>query len=350
MPRRMAIPQMPPVEDSSEAVLRFSVIIANYNYERYVEEAIRSALDLDWPSVQVIVVDDGSSDNSVAVIERFGAAITFVRQANGGQRSANNRGFSLATGDAIVFLDADDVLEPAFAREVAGVWRDGVSKVQVQMMRVDSQGAPLGSIIPHINEEPSPDQIRRWAREQTEYPSPPGSGNAYAKSFLDKIFPISEIYDSFTDSTCIAVAPFLGDVVTIKKPLVRYRIHGSNDSNLMRNEANFGREVTRALSRFRAATDACARYGITPPKRSSISRGKHLLQLRAASLRLRPADHPIKEDGRLRAMGDAIATPFRGGSESWRRRVAISGWVLLAVISPLPWARALIRYRFGQSA
>jgi glycosyltransferase involved in cell wall biosynthesis len=350
MSRRMAIPQVPPTEDRGDVLLRFSVIIANYNYERYVEEAIRSALGLDWPSVQVIVVDDGSTDGSVSVIERFGTAINFVRQANGGQRSANNRGYSLVTGDAIVFLDADDVLEPDFAREVAAVWRDGVSKVQVQMMRVSSDGAPLGSIIPHIHEEPSPDQVRRWAREQTEYPSPPGSGNAYSRTFLDKIFPIDEIYDSFTDSTCIACAPFLGDVVTIKKPLVRYRIHGSNDSNLMRNEANFGREVTRALSRFRAATDACARYGIPPPQRSSMSRGKHLLQLRVASLRLRPAEHPMKDDGRLRAMADAIATPFRGGSESWRRRLAISGWVLLAAISPLPWARALIRFRFGQSA
>jgi hypothetical protein len=230
---------------------------------------------------------------------------------------------------------------------VAAVWRAGLSKVQVQMMRVSSDGTPLGSVIPHLQDTPSPDQIRLWAREHSEYPSPPGSGNAYARTFLEKIFPIGEHYDSFTDSTCIAAAPFLGDVVTIRKPLVRYRMHGSNDSNLLRNDANFAREVARALKRFTAAADACRRYGIPPPQRASISRGKHLLQLRSASMRLRPAEHPLHGDSRLRLLADALATPFRAGSEPWPKRVMIAAWVLMTIVAPQRSARALIRFRFG---
>jgi len=325
---------------------RFSVVIANYNYDHYVSDAIRSALALDWPAVEVIVVDDGSSDASGEVIASFGSAIRFVRQANGGQRVANNAGFAVSTGDIILFLDADDIVEPEFAREVAAVWRAGVSKVQVQMKRVDKDGIPLGSVIPNIRKEPSPHQIRRWAYELTEYPSPPGSGNAYSRSFLERIFPIDDTHDAFTDSTCIAMAPFMGDVLTIRKPLVRYRIHGANDSNLLQDEARFAREVSRALTRFTAAADACAIHGLELPKRSALSRGKHLLQLRTASLRLRPADHPIAGDGRWRAFADALATPFRGGFESVGHRLAIAGWALLTLAAPLPWARALIRWRF----
>jgi glycosyltransferase involved in cell wall biosynthesis len=118
--------------------LRFSIIIANYNYARFVHRAIESALALDWPNVEVIVIDDGSTDSSVGVIGGFESRIVFRSQANAGQRVANNLGFTLASGDVVVFLDADDVLKPAFAREVAAVWQPGISNPRRRA------GAPAG--------------------------------------------------------------------------------------------------------------------------------------------------------------------------------------------------------------
>jgi len=67
---------------------RLSVIIPNYNYDQYVGAAIESALAIDWPDVEIIVVDDGSTDNSRAVIEAFGSKITAIFQENASQAAA----------------------------------------------------------------------------------------------------------------------------------------------------------------------------------------------------------------------------------------------------------------------
>ena len=67
---------------------RLSVVIANWNYAQYLGAAIDSALGLDWPDVEVVVVDDGSSDGSRAVIASYGDRVRAIYQANAGQRAA----------------------------------------------------------------------------------------------------------------------------------------------------------------------------------------------------------------------------------------------------------------------
>ena len=333
--------------DPSRSTPSISVVIANFNYERYVGQAIESALALDWPSVEVIVVDDGSTDGSLERIRSFEGRIRVIAQANAGQRVANNIGFAESSGEIIIFLDADDMLDPEIARKIAAVWTSRTSKVQVQMARVDAHGRPLGSVLPRLRKAPSPAQIRRWALESSEYPSPPGSGNAYSRVFLEAIFPIGSDRDAFTDSTCIAMAPFFGDVVTIAKPLVKYRIHGANDSDLLRDERNFAREVARAVKRLRAARDASRAQGHAGPRPDALFRGRHLLQLRLASMRLRPDEHPLHRDSRLRALGDAMLIPFRSGFEPFGRGLLIACWSALVATLPRLLARALIGWRFA---
>lgn len=324
-----------------------SVVIANYNYVSYVGRAIESGLALDWPRVEVVVVDDGSTDDSMRVIEPYRGRVHIIQQQNAGQREANNRGFAATSGEIVLFLDADDQLDAAIAREVVAVWTGRTSKVQVQMARVDAEGRPLGSVLPRLRKVPSPAQIRRWALASAEYPSPPGSGNAYGREFLQAIFPIGPDRDAFTDSTCIAMAPFFGDVVTIAKPLVQYRVHGANDSDLSRDERHFAREVARATKRFRAAHDASRAQGCTGPEPEALFRGRHLLQLRVASMRLRPQDHPLAGDNRLRALVDALLVPFRDGFEPFGRGLLIAGWTALVALVPRRLARALIGWRFA---
>ncbi len=89
--------------------MRISVIVPCYNAARYLDEALRSACQ-QWPRPdEVIVVDDGSTDDSSAITDRFGEPVRVVRQQNLGISEARNRGLALATGDVIAFLDADDV-------------------------------------------------------------------------------------------------------------------------------------------------------------------------------------------------------------------------------------------------
>lgn len=326
--------------------LRFSFVIANYNYARYVGRAIESALAAEWPDVEVIVVDDGSTDGSRAVIELFGGRITPIFQKNAGQRAANNVGFARSTGDIVTFLDADDVVEPGYARAVAAAWAGGVSKVQVRMRLVDAEERPLGGILPPLLRQPDPAEISRWTIRDNEYPTPPGSGNAYARAFLERIFPLGPEHDSFTDSTCLALAPLLGKVVTVMEPLVLYRQHGANDSNLMASPDRFAREVGRAVARQHSTESICARIGVDSPPGASLRRSRHLMQLRVAALRMSGPGHSLPGDGFAALMADALRSVFRRGFDPLVKRAVIACWAVATLLAPRPLAVALVMRRF----
>src|SRR5260370_4024907 len=93
----------------------FTVLIDTYNYGEYIEEAVSSALAQDFPAEQreILVVDDGSTDDTQERLRKFGETIRYLRKPNGGQASAFNFGFEHARGEVIALLDADDVLLPA---------------------------------------------------------------------------------------------------------------------------------------------------------------------------------------------------------------------------------------------
>ena len=97
--------------DSDETRL-VSIIIPCHNAERWITESIRSALDQTYPHVEVIVIDDGSTDQSLNAIRSFGNQLVWETGPNRGTNHARNRGFALSKGQYIQFLDADDYLLP----------------------------------------------------------------------------------------------------------------------------------------------------------------------------------------------------------------------------------------------
>ncbi len=114
--------------------LHVSVIIPVYNGERYLGEAIASALGQTYPPLEVIVVDDGSTDGSAAIAQGCGSPVRYDHQSHrpsGGAAAARNRGAELARGELLAFLDADDVWLPdKLARQVAAI-RDDVERTMV---------------------------------------------------------------------------------------------------------------------------------------------------------------------------------------------------------------------------
>jgi glycosyltransferase involved in cell wall biosynthesis len=86
-----------------------SVIIPAYNAERYLPEAIDSVLGQTCPAGEIIVVDDGSSDGTPRVAERYGSRVRWLSQTNQGSAAARNRGIEAARGELLAFLDADDL-------------------------------------------------------------------------------------------------------------------------------------------------------------------------------------------------------------------------------------------------
>src|SRR5438105_2827141 len=99
-----------------------TIVINNYNYARYLPDAIESALAQTHPQTEVIVVDDGSTDHSREIISSYGTRIQAIFQRNKGQAAALNRGFAQARGDVIFALDADDLLNPNTVTQVVAAF------------------------------------------------------------------------------------------------------------------------------------------------------------------------------------------------------------------------------------
>lgn len=329
---------------------RLSVVVVNYNYERYVCAAIDSALCVRWRDVEVVVVDDGSTDGSRALIEGYADRVDVVLTENAGQRVAANRGYERTTGDVVVFLDSDDVLPADLAERLAEAWSPTVSKAQFRMQRIDERGVPFGVPFPEFHPVPSSSEIRRWVDATSAYPTPPGSGNAYARWFLNKIFPIGPELGAASDSACLAAAPFFGEVVTLPDVIVGYRRHGANDSHLMADGRRFAREVVRARMRWRFAQEAYRRRDVSAKDEAPLYRSRELLQLRVAAKRVAPDEPGLPADGRVRMLRDAVLAPFRPGPESVTRRLAISGWCVAMLVSPGRLARKLLAVRYGRSS
>lgn len=102
-----------------------SVVLPVFNGERFVRGAIESVLTQHHPRVEVIVVDDGSTDRTPQILREFGPAIRVLRQANGGRSVARNRGLEEAAGKFVVFLDADDLLTPEHVSTLVAACESG---------------------------------------------------------------------------------------------------------------------------------------------------------------------------------------------------------------------------------
>lgn len=327
-----------------------SVIIPNFNYEAYVGAAIDSALGLDYPRIEVIVIDDGSTDRSRSVIASYGDRIRTIFQENSGQLVACNKGFALSRGEIVIFLDSDDVLDPSLSREVLALWTPSVSKVQVQMRTIDARGKSTGSVFPQYPYLPTPEDVRRWAARSSAYPTPPGSGNVYSRWFLERIFPLHDTCGTANDSYSVAAAPFLGDVLTIAKPLVFYRVHGRNQGALLELDVRqFQRQLIRAQLRRRYACSIAGSVGLHL-REDAVNRSLTYLAYRAGSLKLARETHPIAGDTAARCLIHLLVAFFVPQGVSFKARASLLLWGCAVCVAPAALARRLVLWRFAPHA
>lgn len=207
---------------------RISVVVCNYNYAQYIAQAIESVLSQRYAAHELIVVDDGSTDDSVSVIQRYaGHGVELVQQENGGQVAAYNAGLLRCCGDVVLFLDADDALLPEALGAVAMSFGEGVAKVHYRLALMDADGKLLDSVIPQ--DLASGDVARDYLRHGSAHPSAPASGNAYRRSVLTRIFPLpADPHDRHgADFFCIYGATLFGSVAACEQVLGLYRVHRS---------------------------------------------------------------------------------------------------------------------------
>jgi glycosyltransferase involved in cell wall biosynthesis len=213
------------------ADLLASIIIDNYNYDRFLADAIDSALAQMYPHTEVIVVDDGSTDGSRDLIASYSGRVTAVLKPNGGMASAYNAGFAASRGQVVFFLDSDDVFLPSAVAAAVPFFSDPtVAKVHWPLWEVDRLGTRTGNLTPAQSLSAGDFYEPTLRLGPDAYVSPPTSGNAWSRSFLEQILPAPEAeYRQHADTYLYTLAPLFGTVGAVTEPQTLYRVHGGND-------------------------------------------------------------------------------------------------------------------------
>lgn len=128
--------------------MRVSVVIPLYNARDVIRETVRSVLDQTWQDFELVVVDDGSTDESGDLIRNLDPRLRYFRQENAGVAAARNRGIAEAQGDAIALLDHDDLWHPAKLERQVEVLeaRPEVGMVITDVAHIDREGKPMGIV------------------------------------------------------------------------------------------------------------------------------------------------------------------------------------------------------------
>lgn len=220
-----------------------SVLINNYNYGRFLSSAIDSAFSQTYSNVEVVVVDDGSTDRSKEIIKCYKNKIIPVLKANGGQDTTFNAGFEQSHGDIVCFLDADDRFTPDKLQKIADCFRQSPQAgwcfhaLQLQDTHTEKVLGKTRAFPKADSDKSTPCNFRsamRWGRLPF-YPMST-SGLCFQRSLLAQILPMPETFiktsaDRYLRSAAMALSPgyFLANALTIQG------IHGNNAATLRRD-------------------------------------------------------------------------------------------------------------------
>ncbi len=328
-----------------------SVVVNNFNYAEFVAEAIESALAQRGAETEVVVVDDGSTDGSRAVVQRYAQRVTTVLKQNGGQASAFNAGFRASRGEIVIFLDADDMLLPETAARVARVFaqRPATVKVHYRLEVVDEYGRPTGAFLPALTTElPDGDIRERVLGAPDDIPYPPTSGNAFSAAALRALLPMPESpYTRLADVYLLALAPLLGRVARLDDVGGRYRAHRRNLHYGAGCDLNRIRATIRATSAAHEhLTTLAASLGIAGCSDLRFASLTDLAQ-RLVSRRLEPAAHPIVSDRPAALAASGAAAALRRPETPFMRRLMYAGWFAATAVAPRRMARELAERLFA---
>jgi glycosyltransferase involved in cell wall biosynthesis len=318
-----------------------SVLIDTYNHEKYIETAIRSVLaqeDVRMTPVEIIVVDDGSTDGTRELIQRFGDKIKYYYKPNGGQGSAFNFGIPLCSGEIICFLDGDDWWHPRKIRSVLDAFAKSEAVVAVghSIIEVDEASGK------HFNVGPETQISMEFKSSESielfhQFACCMGTSRlAVRQSIVVNLLEIPKALVFEADEYMFTLLPMMGEVIVLPDALTFYRIHGNN--------------------LFQGSRALPLRYGVDGKLRKRAAVYKCLNEKLPIELRKRGCDGPLLdlllapvevEASRLKLMtsGGSVLENFRSerrAANMSRRESGLSRGVLivslsLALILPPKW-------------
>jgi glycosyltransferase involved in cell wall biosynthesis len=321
-----------------------SVIVACHNYEAFVGRAIASVTEQRHPGVELIVVDDGSTDRSWEVIvdlaaraEAEGQPFAIHRIANQGQRCACLYGFERSHAPFILFLDADDELLPGSIGTILGQLDANVAKLQFPLERIDADGRSMGEPRPVLLEAREREALKARVLRSGSYTTPPTSGNVFRRDLCTLLREAD--YDAAVDGIILFAAPFMGDVVSLATPLGRYRLHDRNDSGI--NRPPDPRSIARDLRRFEDRTAHLRRF------LQGHGLDDHLVKAEDAYFHRERSLYLAMTLGLRPGMGEAarLIAGLAGEPHSRKAKLALAGFFAMAALLPQKRARRALAWR-----
>lgn len=199
------------------------MVIPVYNASSYVSETIESLLRQTYPNLEIIAVDDGSKDDSLAILQRHQSKVRVLSQANGGQSSALNRGWGEARGEIIGYLGADDLLHPDAITKLVNSLLENKNAVAVypDYQLIDQVGAVIREV------HPPNFSLPRVVKSQE---CPPGPGLLFYKAAFHKAGPWRTDLRQIPDFDFLLRLGLQGTISHLQENLASFRVHAGSQS------------------------------------------------------------------------------------------------------------------------
>jgi hypothetical protein len=309
-----------------------ALVVLSYNYGRFVDQALESALAQTLPYDQIIAIDDGSTDDSRAVLERYRDRAELIFKSNGGQLSAALQALDAVRCEYVHYLDSDDFLVPNARELIARELVARPAKLQFRLRCVSTNGS-LDSVVPAYPENYDNAAQLRDAQLLGMSICPPTSGNVFRVEDLRALPREALDQRDYIDGTPSMAMLYRGMVHTVNTVIANYRIHGANNGLAHAPTiAVFEQELTRLRRRW----DELSRIfpSIVVPKRGST-----LLELEAQNLTAAMAGQShvrlaLAYAGRLVQTGTPI-----------RHKLILAPWMLGLALAPRALKASMIRAR-----
>ena len=247
-----------------------SLLVANYNYAGYIGAALDSALGQTYDKVEVCVCDDGSQDDSVAVIEGYArrdARVRLTAKPNGGAASALNVAYGMARGEIVCLLDADDIFEPHKVETLVAAFRDqGCGLLVHALLVIDGEGAA-------IQRKPAFGRLERgWIADKVvarggRWSYMEASAVCLRREVAELAFPIPEdLFRTWADAYLCCLGALVTPVGSVDEALARYRIHTANVSGFNTFTPDHGAKAMNGFERLTEGVNrGLARIFSEPP-------------------------------------------------------------------------------------
>lgn len=264
-----------------------SVVIPAYNHAGSLPAAIDSLLAQDQPALEIIVLDDGSTDNTREVLAGYGTAIRWESHANMGQAATLNKGWSMARGDILGYLSADDLLYPkAASTSVAAMTSSGAIVSYCDFDHIDPRGRHLRTVRrPEFN----------LAQTLTTLDCPPGPGAFFSRRAYAAVGGWNPQLRQIPDFDFWLRMARHGNFVHIPEVLAAWRVHPGSQSFAVAS-AERAEESVKVIQAFFAAADD----GLASLQPQSLARAHlYCAQLHGRAGRYRAAMNHVAQARRL---------------------------------------------------